>query len=64
MIDVREYPGVLDALNQIINSGKEASIKVEYNGISVAEHRRFFHGLFASGEEEPRRKFPGNNDMR
>lgn len=64
MIDIRDYPGVLDTLNQIINSGKEASVKIEYNGISVAEHRRFFHGLFANGEEEPRRKFPVGNDVR
>ena len=35
MIDIREYPGVLDALNQTLNSGKEAVLKME-DGDNVA----------------------------
>ena len=64
MIDIREYPGALNALNQILNNGREATIRVEYDRVSVAEHARYFHGVYASGEEEPRSKSPVKKQTR
>lgn len=61
MIDIRDYPGVLNALNDVLNSGKEATLRVEYDKLAVAEHSRRFLGVFASGENEPRNRFPVNN---
>ena len=64
MIDIKQYPGAIDAINQIINNGREATVKVEYDRVSVAEHCRYFHGIYAIGEKEPRRKSPSSNDAR
>lgn len=51
MIDIREFPGAMDALNQILNSGKEAVLKMEEEDISVAEHARFWCGTFEKGSQ-------------
>lgn len=57
MIDIREYPGVLDALNQTLNSGKEAVVCVEDGDLlSVAEHARFWLGQFERGAEHRKSK--------
>lgn len=58
MIDIREYPGAVDALNQILNSGKEATLRVEDDEISVAEHARFFCGCFEKGADTRKPKAP------
>lgn len=50
MIDIRDYPNVLDAVNASINAGNTVEIKPEKNGIVVAEHIRLFKGKFNSGE--------------
>jgi len=64
MIDIKEYPGVLNAINQILNNGREATVLVEYDRVAVAEHARYFHGVFANGEEEPRSKSPVKKQTR
>ena len=51
MIDIRDFPGVLNALNQILNSDREATVRFEGDCISVAEHTRFFRGCFEQGAE-------------
>lgn len=51
MIDIRDYPGALNALNQILNSDREATIRFEGDCVSVAEHTRFFRGCFEAGAE-------------
>lgn len=58
MIDVRDYPGAVEALNQILNSGKEATLRIEDEEISVAEHARFWYGTFEKGavSRKPKQK--------
>jgi hypothetical protein len=58
MIDIRDYPGAINALNQILNSGKEAALHVEDNGVAVAEHARFWCGTYEAGAEERKPKAP------
>lgn len=53
MLDIRDFPGAVDALNLVLNSGKEATIKLEDGDvISVAEHSRFWCGQFEKGATE------------
>lgn len=62
MIDIREYPGVLDALNQTLNSGKEAVLKMEDgDNVAIAEHARFFLGQFECGAEHRKARPKQNN---
>lgn len=61
MVDIRDFPGALDALNSILNSGREATLRVEYDKIAVAEHSRHFCGVFAVGDKEPQNRFPNTN---
>lgn len=58
MVDIRDFPGAVDALNQILNSGKEATLRVEGEEISVAEHARFFCGCFEVGAESRKPRQP------
>lgn len=53
-IDIRKYPGAIDALNKVLNGGREAEVKCEGNDIVVAEHIRVFEGKFSEGEERRR----------
>ena len=62
MIDIRDYPGAVDALNQILNSGKEATLRVEEDEeVSVAEHARYFCGCFEVGAEKRKPRQPKTN---
>lgn len=58
MIDIRNFPGAINTLNQILNSGKEATVHVEDECIAVAEHARFWCGVFEEGAEERKPKQP------
>ncbi len=50
MIDIRDYPGALETINKVLNSEKEATVKLEDgNLIGVAEHTRYWHGQFEPG---------------
>lgn len=54
MIDIRNYPGVLDRLNYILNGGEEAELKVEDdNTVRVARHTRVYMGRFDAESDEP-----------
>lgn len=64
MIDIKDYPGALNAVNQLLNEGKEATLRIEYDRVAVAERARFFKGVYEVGESEPRRKSPSNNEGR
>ena len=55
MVDIRDYPGALNAVNQLLNEGKEATLRIEYDRVAVAERARFFKGVYEVGETEPRR---------
>lgn len=57
VIDITEYPGVVKALNQILNSGEEAVIRVEgESDISVAKHIRIWLGTYELGKGEPKKR--------
>ena len=40
MIDIRDYPEVIDAINAVINSRGLAEVKIEQKGIAVVEQKR------------------------
>lgn len=50
MIDIRNFPSVLEAVNASLNAGNTVEIKPEMSGIVVAEHIRLFKGKFKTGE--------------
>lgn len=54
MIDIRDYPGVLDRVNYILSGGEEAELKVEEDGsLRVARHTRVYMGKFGAGCNDP-----------
>ena len=59
MIDIREYPGVLDRVNYILNGGEEFEMKVEDDGsLRVARHTRVYMGKFGIGDVDPVKVMP------
>lgn len=57
MIDIRDYPGVLDRVNYILNGGEEAELKVEDNGsVRVARHSWVYLGRFERETDEPQKR--------
>jgi len=59
MIDIREYPGVLDRVNYILNGGEEVEMKVEDDGsLRVARHTRVYMGKFGAGDIDPVKATP------
>ncbi len=59
MLDIRDYPGALEALNMVLNSGKEAVVKIESDDlIGVAEHTRCWWGQFEKGAQERKKSKP------
>ena len=41
MVDIRNYPKVIDAINAVINSRGLAEVKIEPKGIAVVEQKRY-----------------------
>ncbi len=52
IVDIREYPGAIAKVNELLTAGREIELKMENGGVAVADHIRVFQGVFAKGETE------------
>lgn len=52
IVDIREYPGAIAKVNELLTAGREIELKMENENIAVADHIRVFQGLYAKGKTE------------
>ena len=56
MIDIKQYPGALEAINRILNGEGCAEVRLEGDSVAVANHLRIFDDVYAVGEAKGKRK--------
>lgn len=51
IVDIRNYPGVIEAINKLLSADRVAEVRMDIkvtDGISVSEHVRYLEGVYTT----------------